>query len=412
MRFFYSLSIRFYYFAVLIASAFNNKAKKWIKGRKNLLNRIDKVTGKSIWIHAASLGEFEQGRPIIESLKNKYPDKHIHLSFFSPSGYEIRKQYDYVDSISYLPLDTKSNAKRIIDKINPEVVIFIKYEYWYNLFSELKYANIKIILASAILRKNQIFFKPYGSWFKKQLQRVDMFFTQDENSTELLNSIGIANVKTAGDTRFDRVAEVASNPKNFDNILEFSQDKTVILAGSTWPKDEENILKAFKEISKKSKLIIAPHNVDEKHINDIVKLFADFKIQMFSNLNESKINETEVLIIDSIGILLHLYQYADFAYIGGGFGAGIHNILEAATFGKAVIFGPNYHKFNEANDLIKLKTAFTYKTAEELTDIFINLLNDKEYLKEINIKSKNYIENKKGAVNLIVSYIQSEILQA
>jgi 3-deoxy-D-manno-octulosonic-acid transferase len=407
MRLLYCISIRFYSLAIFVASFFNEKAKKLRQGQKIVFENLPNYQDQSIWIHASSLGEFEQARPIIEAIKSENKNAKIHLTFFSPSGYEVRKNYDFADSVSYLPLDTTSNAKRFIAEINPKIAIFVKYDFWFNFINELDKKEVKIIFISAIFRENQYFFKSYGFWFRKQLKKIDMFFTQDENSTSLLKSIGIENIKTAGDTRFDRVLKISSNPKSFELIEQFSKNRKILVAGSSWPADEEIIAKYLNKNQADLKVIIAPHLVDKKHIDEIKTLFKSqnpiclTEIDINSNLNSN------VLIIDKIGILMHLYQYADIAYIGGGFGVGIHNILEAAVFGLPVIFGPNFHKFKEAKELISLEAAFSIKNLQEFEKI-MDFLSSESNLKNTSIISENYVKNSGGATNLIMSYIENE----
>ena len=389
-----------------MAAFFNPKAKLWINGRKNWKKNLPAGLENCIWIHASSLGEFEQGRPIIEKLKTHFPNKKILLTFFSPSGYEVRKNYDKADYIMYFPLDTIANANYFIDKIKPEIAIFVKYEYWFNFIKVLNDRKIHIYLVSAIFRSNQHFFKWYGAWFRKHLLMISHFFVQDKNSFELLKSAGIQQLTTAGDTRFDRVYENSLSTKDFPEVIDFIANRTCLMAGSSWEVDEillKKLLDKFPDLC----LILAPHEIHENHLQKIENLFADnnpVRLSKFVNTSDSS-----VLIVDSIGKLMHLYKYADFAYIGGGFGAGIHNILEAATFGKPVLFGPNYHKFKEAGDLIQLGGAFTFQNSESLIEIFSKMKTDSELKMNAGNISKNYVLNGKGATEIILHELQNVI---
>ena len=408
MRILYTLFIRKYYLLILLFSLFNDKAKLWINGRKNQGFAKLGATQNLIWIHASSLGEFEQGRPIIELIKSRYPSKKILLTFFSPSGFEARKNYKKADFVYYLPLDTNRNAKEFLDTFKPELAIFIKYEYWYNFLNELIIRNIPYYFVSSIYRKNQLFFKSWGFWFRKHLAKANHIFCQDENSKFLLESIGILNVTVAGDTRFDRVNQVCSHPPHVDFISDFALNYKTILAGSSWPADEI-ILKNFMEDADSDiKLILAPHNIDKEHIESIFKLFEKYKPQLFSETNSDKKNrQSRVLIIDSMGMLMHLYQYCKIAYIGGGFGAGIHNILEAAVFAKPVIFGPKYQKFKEAIDMISLGGAFSINNFNEFSKIANNLLDNQNAYDEASSIAKKYVNDNLGASEKIVDKIIS-----
>ena len=366
----YNISIWIFSIAIHIASLFNPKAKQWIKGRKGIFRKIEKTLKNEqniVWFHCASLGEFEQGKPIIEGYKQKHPTHKILLTFFSPSGFEIRKNYKVADFIFYLPADTKRNAKRFIEIAKPIKVIFVKYEFWFNYMAECKKQNIPFYSVSSIFRKEQSFFK-YG-WLSKQLQHVTHFFVQDKTSADLLESIKISNYTISGDSRFDSVVNTTKNPKSFPVIEQFCKTKTTIICGSTWPKDEAILIKFIKE-NLQYNYIIAPHE-----IHNISQLQKQTGAQLFSTSNTENINSNNVLIIDSIGILSSVYQYANIAYIGGGFGTGIHNILEATAFGLPIIFGPNYSKFKEAKELIALGGAKSISNYIELA-FAIDLLAD------------------------------------
>ena len=411
MRFLYTLSIYSYLFAIRIASLFNPKAKLWLKGRKSIFedlrnkiqdSRLKTKDSKLIWFHCASLGEFEQGRPLMEKLKTQNSKLKILLTFFSPSGYEVRKNYSGADWIFYLPIDTPKNAERFIETIKPSSVFFIKYEFWFNYLNELKNQNIPTYLISGIFRKEQHFFKSYGAWFRKQLNAFTHFYVQDESSEKLLHSINCKNTTLSGDTRFDRVFEISKNVKSIPLIETFKQGKNIFIAGSTWLEDEKMVSSLKLE---NSKLIIAPHEIDEAHIQSIIQQFNNLKTIRFSHANSENVKDAEVLIIDNIGMLSSVYQYGAIAFIGGGFGKGIHNILEAATFGLPVIFGPNYQKFTEAKELITSGGAFCINNEKEFQKT-LSLLNDKSVLQTASYVASSYVKNKTGATEKILNSIK------
>lgn len=410
MSFLYNLSIHIYSILIHLASIFNNKAKQWVRGRKDIFERIRSEVGtveKIAWFHAASLGEFEQGRPVIEAFKKQFPEYKILLTFFSPSGYEIRKNYEGADYIFYLPVDSKSNAKKFIRLINPQIVIFIKYEFWFNYLKILNQNNTPVFIVSAIFRREQHFFKWYGGWFRKNLQNIAWFFVQNENSLELLKSIELNNATVSGDTRFDRVVEIAKNPKKFTLVEGFVKNSFVLLAGSTWPEDEKMLTHLFSLNIPGFKLIIAPHEIHESHILQIEKNYSSHKIIRLSKAEKVKVADFDILIIDGMGFLSSLYQYCHVAYIGGGFGKGIHNILEAVTFGKPVIFGPNYKKFAEAVELVEKGGAFTFQNETGLKSHFGNLANLESFYQKSTALCKTYIETNKGATKKILQKIST-----
>lgn len=411
MRFIYSLSIYLYTGLIRIAAFFQPKAKQFSEGRKYLFKEIKAKVNpadKPIWFHFASLGEFEQGRTVLEGLKREYPQKKILITFFSPSGYEIRKNTDLADYVFYLPMDTAPNARYFLDLVNPEFAVFTKYEYWFHFFNALEKRKIPLLMISAIYRPDQIFFKPWGFFFRNILKKVSYFFVQNEESLQLLKGIGLENVSLAGDTRFDRVHELALQPKDVPHIEEFISGKTTLIAGSTWPSDEQ-ILAEFLAQNKGIKLVIAPHEVYLSHIQELQELFPDSTT--YSDLKADKGNlNTQVLIIDGIGLLSHLYRYGQIAYIGGGFGAGIHNTLEAATYGRPVIFGPKYDKFQEAKDLLNTQAGFSISSAEELDTVFQQLSSQPSALQEASEKARQYVQSKSGATALILQYIREGIL--
>ncbi|MDR6786430.1 3-deoxy-D-manno-octulosonic-acid transferase [Pedobacter africanus] len=404
MLWLYNIGIQLYALLIRIFSTFNTKASLFIKGRRNIFARIAQkinTSQKHIWFHFASLGEFEQGRPVLEKIKEQYPEKKIVVTFFSPSGYEIRKNYALADGIFYLPLDTPSNAKKLIAAINPELAIFTKYEYWYHYFRELNKNGIPLLIISGIFRPGQIFFKPYGSFHRKMLACVSHFFVQNEESIALLKTINIQNVTQSGDTRFDRVAENAHTTKKLNLVQSFCRTKPVFIAGSTWPQDEQqlaNLCKAHPDW----KFIIAPHEIGTSHVSEIEKLFPDaVKYSALQTTADPTALNHQVLIIDNIGMLSALYAYGKVAYIGGGFGAGIHNTLEAAAFGLPVIFGPRYDKFQEAKDLIELGAAKSISNGSELSAAFDELSKNEE----AGLTAKDYVNTKTGATGQIVGYL-------
>ena len=400
----YNILIHLYQFLIRIASLFNPKAKLWVDGRKDIFKNLTERIGakdKIAWFHAASLGEFEQGRPVVETFRKQFPEYKILLTFFSPSGYEIRKDYEGVDYIVYLPIDTKKNASEFIRIVQPKLVIFIKYEFWFNYLKVLSENNVPVFFASVIFRKEQHFFQWYGAWSRKMLKRVSFFFVQNQASSDLLKSIGISQVLISGDTRFDRVFSIAKNAKKFPLVDKFAEGNKVFLAGSTWPADEEIIEKLVLK-NPSLKLIIGPHEIHRERINSLVKKFASHEVIKYSEANDENISNARILIIDGMGFLSGLYQYCHIAYIGGGFGKGIHNILEAATFGKPVIFGPNYLRFAEAVELIQLKGAFTINNSSEI--IYTEkLLSDNDAWQSASSICKEYVLKKKGATDIILS---------
>ncbi len=404
MLLFYNLSIRTYVFFIRIAAIFNPKAKQWITGRKNLWQRLQRAINRDdniVWFHAASLGEFEQGRPVIEAYKEKFPDTKILLTFFSPSGYEIRKNYQGADYIFYLPPDFPGYAKRFISIVNPKAVYFIKYEFWYHYLNELRKRQIPCYIFSAIFRPNQLFFKSYGGFYRKMLKAFTHFFVQNKASKQLLQEIGFTNVDVVGDTRFDRVYTIAQQAKQLPELENFSNNRLVLIAGSTWPKDEEHIIRYINTTQKGYKYIIAPHEVDENHIKNITAQIKKSWVRYTQSTPETIAN-SEVLIIDCIGILSSLYRYGDIAYIGGGFGRGIHNTLEAATFGLPIIFGPNYQKFQEAKDLLQLNAAISYNTYNQLETTLNRFDEDTTARTQSGKASKIYVEQKCGASSQIL----------
>lgn len=396
---------------VRLLNVFNNKLNLFVKGRQNIFKDIaTKLSDKDkvIWFHSASLGEFEQGIPIIEKLKKNYPNYKILVTFFSPSGYEVRKNYPLADCVTYLPFDTYKNAQKFITQVNPKLAIFIKYEFWPNFLSVLKQQNIPTILVSGIFRKNQLFFKGYGGFYRKALKTFTYFFVQNQNSKDLLNGIGFKNVSLSGDTRFDRVYNITKQVQKLDFIDNFSKGKITLVAGSTWPDDEDILINYINnEASENEKFILAPHNIKEE---GITQLLASCKKSICRYSDIKKDTNTQVLIIDSIGLLTSIYAYATMAYVGGGFNkSGIHNILEPATYGIPIIIGPNYSKFKEAGDLISLNACNSISNKTSFNELFKSLSENKKHIKEKGQITKNYIKKNIGATNIIYNFIDKLI---
>ncbi|MEO6149942.1 MAG: glycosyltransferase N-terminal domain-containing protein [Mucilaginibacter sp.] len=399
----YNIGVRLYSFLVHRAAFFNQKAKQWVNGRKDQsLIRYE----SSIWFHFASLGEFEQGRPVLEQLRALHPGKKIVITFFSPSGYEVRKNTPLADAVYYLPLDTNANAAHFISAVNPEIAVFTKYEYWYHFFNQLHQKQVPLYIISGIFRADQVFFKWYGRLHRKMLGFVTHFFLQDENSKQLLENIGIKNTTVSGDTRFDRVWANAQQPAALPGIAEFIDGQQALICGSTWPEDEKLLASLVTEYPE-LKFIFAPHQISDEKINRLIDLLPDKGAVRYSRMdNNEGASQYRTLIIDNIGMLSSLYQYGHIAYIGGGFGVGIHNTLEAAAFGLPVIFGPNYAKFNEARELIALQAGFSVGNESELTAIMDKLITDSEFYKQSSKSAATYVEQNKGATGLILQKIK------
>lgn len=411
----YTFFIRIYYLLVYLASFHQEKAKQWIEGRKqsfSILKKNINPSDNNIWVHCASLGEFEQGRPIIEEIKKKFPDYKIILSFFSPSGYEIRKNYELADAVVYLPIDTSENAKEFIRLSNPRLAIFVKYEFWKNYFSSLSEKKIPLYIVSANFRETHIFFKSWGGFFKKILRDVTFFFVQKNASKDLLNRHEFENVMVAGDTRFDRVTTIASQRKELPLVKKFSSGSFVLVAGSTWPEDENHLLGALQRMhgqNKEIKLIIAPHEIKTAKIDSIEKILGSYlrneEIVKYSELNENNVSEARCIIVDNIGMLSSLYYYASIAYVGGAFGKGLHNILEAAAAGIPVIFGPYHSKFPEAQELINTRGGISVTGTEDLFSAVLSFYTNPDLRHQYSQASLDYIRQNTGATNKILSFI-------
>lgn len=408
----YNILIKVAYFIIKITALFNKKIRLFVQGRKEVFAKLSNISPseKTVWIHSASLGEFEQARPIIEELKKQKPEYKIIVTFFSPSGYEVRKNYSLSDVVCYLPFDTKKNVQKFVKQTQPNLAIIVKYEFWPNLLYELKKTNTKLILISAIFRKNQLFFKPYGGWIRKHLQAFNHFFVQNSQSEKLLKSIGFTDITISGDTRFDRVYKILKQDNSIDFIKEFKSNKYLLVAGSTWEEDENLLVKYINEkASNSEKFIIVPHNINQKKIEKLKNSICK-KTILFSDKKSGNSPNSQVLIVDKIGLLTKIYSFADVAYVGGGLKTGLHNVLEPATFGIPVIFGGNkYKKFKEATDLKDLGGCKVIRTQKELTLILKSLLlnlNKRELMGKIN---GQYIQQNIGATNLIINYINKKI---
>ncbi|MBP7273298.1 MAG: 3-deoxy-D-manno-octulosonic acid transferase [Saprospiraceae bacterium] len=412
-RFLYNIGIYIYGAGIKAFSIANNKARKWIYGRFEQHKKLEKFSQNKdknslvIWVHCASLGEFEQGRPVIEAFREKLPDTKIVLSFFSPSGYEIRQHYAVADLVCYLPLDTKTEAQNFIKLIQPTIAIFVKYEFWANYLYELERNKIPVFLIAANFRSNQIFFKSYGTFFANLIKKFQHIFVQNNKTVELLKQIGYSNCSVAGDTRVDRVIAIAGESKTFPTVDAFVENATkIVMCGSTWQEDETYLLRYIHQHKNKEgenvKFIIAPHEVKSNHIN---QLAVNIKVnyQLFSTANMATLAQAHVLIIDNIGMLAHLYRYGNIAYIGGGFHAGIHNILEPAAFGLPIVFGKRFQKFPEAIQLLAEGGAFSIENDLQLQNVLDELLYDAATHKKASTACKNFIENNCGATDKIIN---------
>jgi len=406
MRFIYNIGIRFYWTVVWLIAPWNSKAKLWIRGRKKWLAGLQKNIGpedRVIWFHCASLGEFEQGRPVIESTRKQFPDHKILLTFFSPSGYEKRKDYQGVDHVMYLPLDTRKNAKRMLSALSLEMAIFVKYEFWYYLLLGLKAQKVPVLLVSGIFRPDQLFFKWYGGWYRKFLGCFTDIFVQTEDSKQLLAKIGYSRVTVAGDTRFDRVKELAETSYRNESLELFARGSRVIVAGSTWEKDEQILEQVRQKLPEQTRWIIAPHELAKTHLEQLKRRFPGSVF--FTELDQQISPQTRVIIVDTIGQLSYLYRYGTIAYIGGGFGKGIHNTLEAATYGLPVIFGPAYQKFAEAVELVKLGGAFPVQGEVELLSTIHQQFQNDALLKTTSGIAGNYVVERVGATSAIMDKV-------
>ncbi|MGK7396204.1 MAG: 3-deoxy-D-manno-octulosonic acid transferase [Candidatus Cyclobacteriaceae bacterium M3_2C_046] len=405
---FYRLIITFYDWSVWVAALFNEKARKFVKGRIGLLGRIEKaLAGNNVpiaWFHCASLGEFEQARPVMEKFREAFPQYKIFLTFFSPSGYEVRKNYEKADYIFYLPIDNTGNAKKLISLVNPQIAFFVKYEFWHHYLKALHKNQVPVISFSTIFRSDQLFFKPYGKFYRNLLNYFHHIFVQNKVSFQLLASINFNKVSISGDTRFDRVQQICSKPVSIPLAPIFKGKSRLMVMGSTWPSDMEVLLPMINDPVMDLKYIIAPHNIKEDEIISLEKQL-EVKSIRFSQASEANVQDQKVLIIDNIGMLSSLYQYGELAYIGGAFRQALHNTLEAATFGMPIFFGRNEtnRKFKEAIELEEEGAAFPIRTTDELKQKVLDLLNNEEKRSDASTKAAEYIRKNTGATEKILA---------
>lgn len=408
MVFLYNLGLSIYHGSIRLAALFHPKAKQWVQGRQHWKDTLQKAfakTDKVIWIHCASLGEFEQGRPIIEAIKKQYPSFKILLTFYSPSGYELRKNELLADHVAYLPTDSNANAKKFLEIIQPSLAIFVKYEFWYHYLSLLQKNEIPTFLVSAVFRKEQIFFKPYGRLFRQLLHGFNHIFVQNKSSADLLKTLDLKAFSIAGDNRVDRVHQLSTQAKSFPIIASFAENSKIFIAGSTWPKDEAILIPVMEQMAQDNwTFIIAPHEIKASKIQTFRNQLSLTSI-CYSEAKTKGRTDATVLIIDNIGMLSALYQYGHIAYIGGGFGSGIHNILEPIVFGLPVIFGEKYHKFTEAVHLVEQQGAFTIKDSKDLSTI-IKRLSKTDFYDKASHEAQNYITQNIGATEQVMKYIE------
>jgi 3-deoxy-D-manno-octulosonic-acid transferase len=407
----YNLLILFASFLLKIVALFSNKMKLFVNGRKNVFKTLQQKisnTDKTIWFHCASLGEFEQGVPIMEAIKKLKPDHKIVVSFFSPSGFEIKKNTPLADVAVYLPMDTPANAKKFISAVHPSLSFFVKYEFWPNYLFELQKKNIPTLLISGVFRESQIFFKPYGGFMRRALASFDHFFLQDKNSEALLKSIGFSNTTVSGDTRFDRVSHQIEMDNTLKFAEEFKSDSLCIVCGSTWPEDEAVLLDYINSAPENVKFIIAPHKIEAAKIEDFTKKVVK-KTVLHSSIDEVNISDYSVLIIDCIGLLSKLYSYADIAYVGGAMGkTGLHNILEPATFGVPIVIGKNFNEFPEAKRLRDLAGLFSISNAAECTEILNKLILNDSFRNKTGMIAGHFVNKNTGATKKIIDYLKAD----
>lgn len=402
----YNLGIVIYTILIRLVSPFYPKARQWSEGRRGMIERmgVDMATAERVvWIHVSSLGDFEQGRPLVDYVKQNYPGYKILLTFFSPAGYEVRKNYPNADYVYYIPADTRREVCRFLDVVRPKVVIFVKYEFWLNMLVELRKRNIRTFIVSSIFRKNSIFFNPLGGIWRRALRSFRTIFVQDEASKALLAEIGVTNVVVAGDTRFDRVIAIAESAERVDAVEQFRGDSRLFVAGSTWGRDEDILLPLINE-NPDIKFVIAPHEMDEARIERLLREVKGGAVR-YTQLSHSDFAEKQVLVLDTIGLLSRVYSSADWAYVGGGFGAGIHNTLEAVVYGLPVAFGPKYRKFKEACDLISLGVGKSVTDSAELKMWFNSLRDDSDQLARIAEVAKDYTLKQRGVTERLVKMI-------
>lgn len=409
MYFVYNLIVHVSWFHLKLIALFHSKIKLFVQGRKNVFPTLEKAISKSddvIWVHVASLGEFEQGLPIIEKLRSEYPSFKILVTFFSPSGYEVKKNTTVADVVTYLPMDTAKNAARFIRLVHPKLAIFVKYEIWPNYLRKLREQQIPALLVSAIFKKDQIYFKGYGGFMRKALQTFSHIFLQDEPSKRLLESIQIKNTSVSGDTRLDRVSEILERDNQLPFMEHFKKDRLCFVAGSTWPEDETVLIDYINNAPKNLKYVLAPHKIKKDHILGLAGALLK-KTVLYSKIDETTTGAFEVLILDHIGLLTKIYSYADFAYVGGGFATGLHNTLEPAVFGIPVIIGPNYQGFKEAEELVAQKGVLPINDSWQFGELMKKLLENDDYRSKTGAINALYISKNKGASIQIMNFIRT-----
>ncbi|SDE15743.1 3-deoxy-D-manno-octulosonic-acid transferase [Pricia antarctica] len=405
----YNLIVKISWFFLKVLAPFKSKIGLFVSGRMETFGRLSTGISKAdkvVWMHVASLGEFEQGLPIIERLRAEYPSHKILITFFSPSGYEVKRDTSVADVVVYLPMDTKRNASRFLDTVHPELVIFVKYEIWPNYLRELEKRKIPAILISAIFKKEQIYFKAYGGFMRKALRKFDHYFVQDAASQKLLTSLQIKNTTVTGDTRLDRVSEILDSNNQLDFMEAFKKDRLCFVAGSTWPEDESILIDYINHAPRNLKYILAPHTIKKDKILGLAGAITKKKV-LFSNIDSTTIGNCEVLIVDTIGLLTKIYSYADIAYVGGGFATGLHNTLEPAVFGIPVIIGPDYEGFKEAEDLVAQKGILPIADQWTFGELMKKMLDNPEFRKKTGAINATYIAKNKGASNQIMTYIRT-----
>jgi 3-deoxy-D-manno-octulosonic-acid transferase len=407
LRFIYNFLVLLVGNILKVVALFQPKIKLFVSGRKNTFPELEAKLSpvkKNIWMHVASLGEFEQGLPILERLRKQFPDHRLILTFFSPSGYEVKKNTSAADVVVYLPMDTISNAKRFLNLVQPEFAVFVKYEIWPNYLKELKQRNIPTFLVSALFSKRQIYFKPYGGFMRKSLTTFSHFFVQDNSSKALLQSIGFENSTVSGDTRLDRVSEILKRDNQLDFMTEFKNNHPCLVAGSTWSEDEEFLIPYINQSDSNFKFVIAPHEIKEAHISKILAALQK-KAICYSQMDNKNMKDFDVLVVDAIGLLTKIYSYADMAYVGGGFATGLHNTMEPAVFGIPIIIGPKYHGFKEAGDLVANGGILSVSNQTEFYKVMDTFITDAQQREQVGAINANYIAANKGAAHLITESI-------
>lgn len=406
IRLLYTAGIGMYTLGVRTAALTSEKPRQMCQGWKEAWTKV-RPEGRVAWFHAASLGEFEQARPVLEELRKRHPEYKVWLTFFSPSGYEVRKNYAGADVVTYLPMDTMSNARRLVELINPDVAFFVKYEFWYNYMEELNKRGVPTYLFSAIFRKSQYFFQPYGFWFRDKLRTFNHIFVQNDESLQILKHHYLASCSKTGDTRFDRVAQIAAHATEVPEVAQFAEGGQCLVAGSTWEPDEERLKHYGDHCGWRVKMVLAPHMIDEGHLEHIEQLMGRERCVRYSAAKAgADTSKARVMIIDNIGMLSSLYRYGQVAYVGGGFGKGIHNILEAVTYGMPVVFGPKHHKFQEALDIIERWGGASYVSAEELERVLDTWFGDERLRLRAGKRCTEYVKENLGCTEKILAEVE------